>query len=618
MPDAHDTDRRGVPPLAAVLLALLAGSAGCAGGASSDPDAPAPSGSEAFSRDITPFEVLDADGTPYEHPFLGGYNLPRPQLVDIDGDGDLDLFIQEESGKIAFFEHVPEEEPRFQWRSDHFQELDVGEWYRFVDLDRDGIPDLLAEQPYSYVRYYRNVGTATEPRFELAADSLKDTSGEPIFSDRQNIPNATDIDCNGRMDLLVGRLTGTITRYQESGTDERGAPMFEHINDRFEDIEIVAQFGSLHGANTMAFGDIDADGDQDLFWGDFFEPGILLIENGGTCQSPSYRGTPRPFPLGDPLLTSGYNAPTVGDVDGDGLPDMIAGVLGGAFNPNTTSVDNLNYLRQRQDGGFEHVTSRLISMIDVGSESAPVLVDLDGDGDLDLVVGNKIDQDDSQNGSLTIFLNEGTPTAPRFEEGGRLELGGGYHPVPAFGDLTGDGEADIMLGTWSDEVRYLSGESSDPTEFELVDSAFVTIPRGRNTTPTLGDLDGDGDLDLLVGEASGTLNYYENVGTRTRPEFELAAEDFADIDVGRRSAPRLHDLDGNGRLDLLVGSEDDGVHVYRNVGTATEAEFVRDGSLPIPVHGLAVPALGDVTGNGMDDLVLGGIGGGLLFYHGGR
>lgn len=618
MPDRYDTDRRGAPSRAAALLALLTGLAGCAGGASSDPDTPAPNGSEAFTRDITPFEVLDADGTPYEHPFLGGYNLPRPQLVDIDGDGDLDLFIQEESGQIAFFEHVPDEEPRFQWRTDHFHELDVGEWYRFVDLNRDSIPDLLAEQPYSYVRYYRNVGTATEPRFELAADSLKDVSGEPIFSDRQNIPNATDIDCNGRMDLLVGRLTGTITRYQENGTDEQGAPMFEHINDRFEDIEIVAQIGSLHGANTMAFGDIDGDGDQDLFWGDFFEPGILLLENSGTCQSPSYRGTPRPFPLDEPLLTSGYNAPTVGDVDGDGLPDLIVGVLGGAFNPNTTSVDNLHYLRQREEGGFERVTSRLISMIDVGSESAPVLVDLDGDGDLDLVVGNKIDQDDSQNGSLTIFLNEGSATAPRFEESAHLELGGGYHPVPAFGDLTGDGAMDIMLGTWSDEVRYLSGGDSDPVEFELVDSAFVTIPRGRNTTPTLGDLDGDGDLDLLVGEASGTVNYYENVGTRSRPEFELVAEDFADIDVGRRSAPRLHDLDGNGRLDLLVGSEDDGVHVYRNVGTSTEPDFVRDDSLPIPTHGLAVPALGDVTGDGADDLILGGIGGGLLFYRGGR
>ncbi|MEX2465953.1 MAG: FG-GAP-like repeat-containing protein [Gemmatimonadota bacterium] len=603
----------------AALLAVLTTMGGCAtSGApgAETPGARAP-GPEAFTREVAPFTVIGEDGTPYEHPFLGGYNLPRPQLVDIDGDGDLDLFVQEESGKVAFFEHVPDEEPQFQFRTDHFHGLDVGEWFRFVDLNRDGIPDLLAEQPFSYVRYYRNVGTATEPRFEVAADSLSDVSGTPIFSDRQNIPNATDIDCNGRMDLLIGRLTGTITRYQENGTDARGAPIFEHVTDRFEEIEIVAQFGSLHGANTMAFGDIDGDGDQDLFWGDFFEPGVLLLENSGTCQSPSYRGTPRPFPLGDPLLTSGYNAPTVGDVDGDGAPDLIVGVLGGAYNPNTTSIDNLHYLRQVGDGAFEHVTSRLVSMIDVGSESLPTLVDLDGDGDLDLLIGNKIDQDDTQNGSLTVYMNEGTTDAPRFRHTGTLEVGGGYHPAPAFGDLTSDGRLDVILGTWSDELRYLTRDDEEGLGLTVVDSVVARIPRGRNTTPTLGDLDGDGDLDMLVGESSGTLNFFENVGTPLRPEFELVTEDFANVNVGRRSVPLLHDLDGNGLLDLLVGSEGEGVHVYRNVGTRTAPEFVRDGSLEIPIHGLAAPALGDIDGDGVDDLFLGGIGGGLLFYRGG-
>ena len=601
------------------LLSSLLFLGACAGAASRNgPEGGVDPSGGAFVREVTPFPVLDESGAPYEHGFLGGYNLPRPQLVDIDGDGDLDLFVQEESGKVQFFEHVPGETPRFQWRTGHYQELDIGEWFRFVDLDRDGLPDLLAERPFSYVRYYRNVGPASAPRFELASDSLRDVSGTPIFSDRQNIPNATDIDCNGRMDLLIGRLTGTITRYQETGTDEHGAPRFELITDRFEDIEIVAQIGSLHGANTMAFGDIDGDGDQDLFWGDFFEAGVLLLENTGTCQSPSYRGTPRPFPLGAPLLTSGYNAPTVGDIDGDGRPDLVVGVLGGAFNPNTTSIDNLHALFQREDGSFEHTTSRLVSMIDVGSESVPVLVDLDEDGDLDLVVGNKIDQDDTQNGSLTVFRNDGSSTSPSFRHSGRLEIGGGYHPFPAFGDLTGDGRLDMVLGTWSDELRFLENTGAAAVEFTVRDSVAARIPRGRNTAPTLGDLDGDGDLDLLVGESSGTVNHFENVGTRLRPEFELVTEDFAGIHVGRRSAPVLRDLDGDGLLDLLVGSEERGVHVYRNVGTPTAPEFVPDGTLPIPVTGLTAPTLGDLDRDGTDDLILGGIGGGLLFYRGAR
>ena len=104
-----------------------------------------------------------------------------------------------------------------------------------------------------------------------------------------------------------------MTHYEQDGTDAAGVPVFRHVTDRFENIEIVADLagGSLHGANTMALGDIDGDGDDDLFWGDFFEQGLLFIENRGSARSPSFRSEPVRFPTSDPLLTSGSNAPTV-------------------------------------------------------------------------------------------------------------------------------------------------------------------------------------------------------------------------------------------------------------------------------------------------------------------
>ena len=205
-----------------------------------------------YVRRIQGLEVIDENGNPVEQPFLGGFNIPRPQLVDIDADGDHDLFLQEWSGSVMFFEHVAGATPRYQWRADRYQDLEVGEWYRFVDLDRDGDADLLAERPFSYLRYYRNDGTPQDAIFVAAADTLRDTDGRAIFSDRQNIPNATDIDCDGQMDLLIGRLEGTVTRYEETGTDENGIPRFRHLTDAFEGIKIVAQIGSAHGANTMA------------------------------------------------------------------------------------------------------------------------------------------------------------------------------------------------------------------------------------------------------------------------------------------------------------------------------------------------------------------------------
>ncbi len=604
----------------AVAASLVAGCAAGAAGTASMGSRGLGGGSTAvdvssFVRLVEAFPVLDADGVAYPQPFLGGFNIPRPQLVDIDGDSDDDLFVQEESGKVMFFERIQDGPTPFLWRTDAYQDLAIGEWYRFVDLDRDGDPDLLAEQPFSYVRYYRNVGERTRPRFVEAEDSLEDAGGEPIFSDRQNIPNATDIDCDGQMDLFIGRLTGTVTRYEESGTDAQGAPRFQHITDRFEDIEIVAQIGSKHGANTMAWGDVDGDGDEDLFWGDYFEPGVLLLENTGTCRSPPLRQEPRASPVADRLLTSGYNAPALGDVDGDGDQDLLVGVLGGAYNPNTTTADNFHYLEQRADGSFEHRTSRFIRTLDVGAESVPVLVDLDGDGDRDLLVGNKIEQDDTQNGTLTRFLNVGSDDEPRFRMDGDLEVGGGYHLIPAFGDLDGDGDLDAIIGTWQDALRlHMNGADDGSIDLTVSDSAFVTLTRGRNASPALGDIDADGDLDLFVGESSGALNFYENTGNAGAPEFTLVSDEYGDFDVGRRSFPVLHDLDADGDLDLVVGSESSGIHIFRNQGTPTAPDFVEDGRFEVDDFGFAAPVFADLDGDGDDDLLLGGGRGGLWYY----
>ena len=103
-----------------------------------------------FARAVTPFPVTDEAGRPFAVPFLGGLDVPRPQFADIDGDGDHDLFLQEFRNEIWFFENTGKAAaPKYEWRTDRYQDLDVGEWYRFVDLDADGDLDLLAEKPFS-------------------------------------------------------------------------------------------------------------------------------------------------------------------------------------------------------------------------------------------------------------------------------------------------------------------------------------------------------------------------------------------------------------------------------------------------------------------------------------
>ena len=581
--------------------------------------------SSQWERIVYGIEIRDEAGDLIDHPFLGGFNLPRPQLADVDADGDLDLFLQEHSDRVMLFRNDGSGASEYRWVTDTFEDLSVGEWYRFVDMDLDGDLDLLAEEPYSYIRYYRNDGGSGPADYVLATDTLRDIAGEPIFSDRQNIPNAADIDCDGNLDLLIGRLTGTITRYEAESNDENGIPRFRHITDSFEDIEIVAAFqGIRHGANTMALGDVDQDGDHDLFWGDFFEAGLLFIENTGTCRRPVLRGTPRPFPPGDPVATSGYNAAALGDIDLDGDLDLTMGVLGGAFLPSRSAVENLYQFVQGDDGEYTAVTSRLIRTVDVGSESIPALTDLDGDGDLDLLLSNKIEPEDTKTGALYVFENTGSATAPAFHARGKVPgLPIAYHFAPAFGDLDGDGDDDMLLGEWRDRMAYYrndgrrrSGRDKLIPRWTLVDSAAATLTRGRNTTPTLGDLDGDGDLDLIVGESSGALNYYRNDGGSSAPDFQLVSDEFQDIDVGRRSVPTLVDLDGDGDLDLAVGSEISGLRLFLNEGTRWEPVFVETEPFGPEVPAFTTPVFADIDGDGDHDLVTGGNGGGLVVYLG--
>ncbi len=265
--------------------------------------------------------------------------------------------------------------------------------------------------------------------------------------------------------------------------------------------------------------------------------------------------------------------PTLADLDNDGDLDLVVGEYYGPlyYYEDTGS---------RSQPGFTERTGAAdpLDGINTGRYSTSTFADLDDDGDLDLVVGDWYD-------TLHYYENTGSRSQLGFTErtGAADPLAGidvGWLSVPTFADLDDDGDLDLVVGERDGILNYYenTGSRSQPdfTERTGVDNPLDGIDVDTHSNPTFADLDNDGDLDLVVGEGNGILNYFENTGSRSQPGFtkRTGVDNPLDgIDVDSNSAPTFADLDNDGDLDLVMGKEDGFLHYYENTGSRTEASF---------------------------------------------
>src|SRR4029453_12690855 len=150
-----------------------------------------------------------------------------------------------------------------------------------------------------------------------------------------------------------------------------------------------------------------------------------------------------------------------------------------------------------------------------------------------------------------------------------------------FADLDGDGHLDAVVGAYDGTLRYFHNTTPPQPEPDFADQAgaanpFNGVVAGIFSKPSFADLDGDGDLDAIVGEGFGQLHYFQNTGSATAATFVEqagAANPFSGVDVGAYSKPSFADLDGDGDLDAVVGEHYGTLRYFKNTGSAIAPAF---------------------------------------------
>ncbi|MBX7043900.1 MAG: T9SS type A sorting domain-containing protein [Ignavibacteria bacterium] len=557
---------------------------------------------------------FNVNGTESPAPFNGGMNNARYQLVDIDADGDKDLFTFDSDTSLYFYRNTGTPQvPAFKLISNRYQALSFNNWFAFADMDGDSDFDLFTGGADQTVKYYRNSGTPANALFELIIPELRTVTDTVIYSEANCVPTLCDIDNDGDKDFFTGQSLGTITYYENIGGSSGFS--FKFISDFWQNLIIISPaFDNRHGANSIEFVDIDNDLDFDLFWGDLFSKGIYFIRNDGNPAQPNVVIVDSLYPHNSPYISSGYNSTRFVDMDADGDKDLFISVL-------YLSQNSKNFSYYRNDGTssspvYTRITDNYLNNVDVGGNSNIAFANVrGGESTPDLFIGNDFAR-------LSFFSNSGLTGAPEFSlEADSLNiLSESFNYSPAFGDLDGDGDQDMILGSYIKDSLWFFRNAGTSTNFSFVLEArghqigLTTI--GQSSTPALVDIDGDSDLDLFIGGTNGRIIYYENTGSPNSFTFTFRSNFYSNIDAGDESIPRFTDIDNDGDKDLFIGKQDGKISFYRNTGDPNSPSFalVSDTFGNINVDRNSCPDFFDYDADGDKDLFVGNSKGGIFFF----
>ena len=485
--------------------------------------------------------------------------VDAPAFVDIDNDGDLDLFTGFGGGYIVFFRNLGTPDSAvYELESDNYLNyiLSSRPTLAFIDIDGDNDFDFFAGSTLStfdQIYFFRNEGTPDSADFVYVTDNFAGVS-----VDHFACPEFCDLDDDGDYDMFVGCEEGTIWYYENTG---------DSVNYNF--VYRTNYYGGFNvGQSSMPrFCDIDDDGDFDLFIAHeggenigTFEGDMSYYENIGSPTEPEFA-----FITGNYLWIemSGRSSPALVDIDADGSTEMLVAIGQGQIiefrNYGTNSEPEYAFEDSAYFNGFYSYYGPKI-----------VFGDLDSDNDYDLIIG----AGDFSGYYLKFYFNSGNPSNPEFSvTPDRVIVASQTSNVfPGLCDIDGDSDLDLFFGTRPSLLIFYEniGDPYNPN-FQLMSEDYLNTSGPYGTlSPRFSDLDFDGDYDLVLAHSfdSGTSNYithWRNDGTPTSASFVLIDTiDYYEPAEVLHLSLELFDIDDDGDDDLFVGEGSGGMLFYRN------------------------------------------------------
>jgi FG-GAP-like repeat/Secretion system C-terminal sorting domain len=630
-----------------------------------------------WAQQFTPKSYdFEINGKLLKYSAAGGLNAPQFNTIDLNNDGKKDLLVFDRIGNVI----LPFINGGTANVSDYTLDLSyvtnfpkLTDFVLLRDYNGDGIEDIFtySDEPVAGIRVFKGKYINNKIAFERFNFSNYTRNIIPYASSSGNltnlyvayndIPAIDDMDGDGDLDILTFEAAGGNIDLYLNKSIERGwgkdslrfdldnrcwggifesglripvstSPRPDSCMNTFrgEPIAVVRHPGSTLWT-------YDNDGDKELILGDVSFDNFNMLTNAGTKKMAWINEQDNTFPSNTlPLKMSIYPAAFMWDIDNDGKKDML--VAPNAFN----AAENYNNVWLYKNEGTQQVpifnfkkkTFLTDEMIDLGSGAHIAIADINADGLDDIIVGNiSFYQPNGVNDSrLFYYKNIGTKLGPKFklENSNWLDFAqynnDYFNFAPAFGDMDNDGDLDIIVGEEYGTFFYSEnkGGAGNPMQFNTISPNYAGITAfGSAITPQIFDVNNDGKKDIISGERNGNLNYFENIGTLNNAAFASKPTNalWGNIDVRNPGFPSGHTspylINTKNGLRLYCGTEVGDLKVYDNISGNINGTFskVSDNIANLNAGDIINPVFHDLDNNGYYDLIVGNLRGGINFYN---